>query len=242
MHYSQRLAILLMSVALWQSAATAGTAAMSKPEQQQLLEQMGLGQATSVSYRNETKAAITADAFFARITKGASFDIEKTADAKTVTLTLQAAAAPPPKSKLKRGAPLPPLSLTRVDGIPLDSKALAGKYTVLSFFFSTCAPCIQEVPELNALAQAHRDINLLAITHDPASEARQFIRTTGITWPVAADARSFMEAAGIRAFPTLMLLDPQGRIIDINQGYTPPGKGAGRMEAWLRRHVPGKKT
>lgn len=243
---SSRLSLLLLSFALWPLPGTAAAAPAPSPEQQQMLEQLGVGKAASVSYRDETKSPMTAQVFFARLAKGASFEIEKkeTGGNTAATLTLQKAAPEQPKLKLKTGGQLPPLQLTRIDGKPLDSQALAGKYTLLNFFFSTCSPCIREVPELNALALAHGDVNMVAITHDPANDAKQFIQDTGFSWPVAADARSFISAAGIRAFPTFVLLDPQGRIVDMTQGFSLQGKdkGKGKMETWLLRHLPAKKA
>ena len=66
----------------------------------------------------------------------------------------------------------------------IRSADLAGRPTLLSFFFETCVPCIKEVPVLNAFARKHAEYNYLAITFDPIADARRFVAQRKFEWPV----------------------------------------------------------
>ncbi len=113
---------------------------------------------------------------------------------------------------------LPVLEARDLSGRPVRGMQLDGRHTLLSFYFSSCVPCIQEVPALNAYREAHPELNYLAITFDPAVDARRFVSERKLSWPVVADAGRFLRDAGVRSFPGYMLLAPDGRIV---------GRGAG---------------
>ena len=113
---------------------------------------------------------------------------------------------------------LPALDARDLTGRPVRSVYHGGKHTLLSFYFSSCVPCIQEVPALNAYREAHPELNYLAVTFDPAFDARRFVSERKLNWPVVADAGRFLRAAGVRSFPAYMLVAPDGRIL---------GRGAG---------------
>lgn len=113
---------------------------------------------------------------------------------------------------------LPALEARDLTGRPVRHLDLAGKHTLLNFYFSDCAPCVQEVPALNAFREANPELNYLAITFDPAADARRFVSERKLSWPVVADAGRFLRAAGVRSFPGYMLVAPDGRILGYGQG------------------------
>lgn len=138
-------------------------------------------------------------------------------------------------SKVKRGEPFPEFHLKRLDGSSVDNNALQGKYTVVSFYFSTCAPCIKEVPELNALQERRKDINLVAVTYDSTDESRKFVQEHHLNWAIVPEARSLINAVGVKAYPTLALLDPQGKVVDMTFSGTVFANGG--LDAWLDRKI-----
>jgi peroxiredoxin len=134
--------------------------------------------------------------------------------AEKATLRLQKAQA----SAQPAPTHLPALEARDLTGRPVRNLHLDGRHTLLSFYFSGCVPCIQEVPALNAYREAHPELNYVAITFDPAVDARRFVSERKLNWPVIADAGHFLNAAGVRSFPGYMLVAPDGRIL---------GRGAG---------------
>lgn len=143
-----------------------------------------------------------------------SIAIDKSSADKLV-LRLRKSQAP---AKTKNLTHMPELEARDLTGRLVRNVDLAGKHTLLSFYFSTCAPCIQEVPALNAYRAAHPELNYLAVTFDPAADARKFVSDRKLNWPVVAGAARFLKAAGVRSFPGYMLVGPDGRIM---------GRGAG---------------
>jgi peroxiredoxin len=115
---------------------------------------------------------------------------------------------------------LPDLEARDLTGRPVRNFNFGGKLTLLNFYFSDCVPCIQEVPALNAFREAHPELNYLAITFDPAFDARRFVSERKFNWPVFADAARFLRAAGVRRFPSYMLVAPDGRIVGRGSGLS----------------------
>jgi thiol-disulfide isomerase/thioredoxin len=113
---------------------------------------------------------------------------------------------------------LPTFDLKTLDGKRLRNADLAGRPTLVNFFFETCVPCIKEAPALNAFARRHPELNYLAVTFDSQADARRFVQQRKFTWPVLADAGTFIQAAGIRGYPTYLLIAADGRVLGRGSG------------------------
>lgn len=96
----------------------------------------------------------------------------------------------------------------------LDS--LRGQWVVINYWAQWCKPCIEEIPELNALDQAHADIAVLGVNFDGAegealAEQEQAL---GVGFPTLGDDPS--ERLGQprpSVLPTTFILDPQGELV-----------------------------
>lgn len=123
--------------------------------------------------------------------------------------------APAPNTlslKIKPGHALPNFDLRTAQGKRITNKDLAGHYTLLSFYFAECVPCIAEVPTLNALAKQHKDFKLLTVTFEPRDVALRFAKKRGLQVPGLVDAQSWIDSLGVSTYPALLLIDPQGRL------------------------------
>jgi hypothetical protein len=89
----------------------------------------------------------------------------------------------------------------------------------LSFHFAACAPCIREVPALNAFRRKHPEYNYLAVTFDDTKTAKEFVAKYPLEWPVIANAKRFIDAAGITAYPALVLLSADGAVLGNGNGF-----------------------
>ncbi|MDM4765601.1 TlpA disulfide reductase family protein [Pelomonas sp. SE-A7] len=146
--------------------------------------------------------------------------------------------------KVKPGQLLPDFKLTGLNGASFDKSALTGRYSVISFFFEACTPCIAEVPALNKFRELHPELNLLAVTIDDKSAAQRYVDRYKLNWPIAIEGKSFNESIGVKSYPSFAVLDPKGRLL----GYRVLGKdptadeAAGRAEhgelaAWVKELV-----
>lgn len=111
-----------------------------------------------------------------------------------------------------RGDRFPPFELPALDGGTRRLGNLRGRYTLVSFFFADCAPCIAEAPVLVAYAREHRDMNFVAITYEDAMDAKRFAADRHFDWPILHDGQGLIDVLGVSVYPTLMLIDADGRI------------------------------
>jgi thiol-disulfide isomerase/thioredoxin len=92
-----------------------------------------------------------------------------------------------------------------------------GKGVVMNFWATWCAPCVAEMPALDALHAelADHGIDVLAVSNDfgGADVVRGFYAKHGIKHlPVLTDARSRMaQSVGVIGLPTTIFFDAEGR-------------------------------
>ena len=73
--------------------------------------------------------------------------------------------------------PAPQIRGTTLEGVQLTSKSLKGKPVVVNFWFTSCGPCIKEIPELNALANEFAGkARFLAFATDDAEPIKEFLK------------------------------------------------------------------
>jgi thiol-disulfide isomerase/thioredoxin len=104
---------------------------------------------------------------------------------------------------------------------PLSLRALRGKVVLLDFWTSGCINCLHIVPELSRLERKYRDELVVIGVHTPKFDHEQDVpalrRTLdrlGVTHPVVQDEtyRIWHEYT-VRAWPTLVLIDPAGYVV-----------------------------
>ncbi len=99
-------------------------------------------------------------------------------------------------------------------GKKLSLSALAGKPLLINYFAPWCAPCLREMPRLNALA-AEGQIAVVAINYDPTTPAElgQLATRYEIKVPLLiANADASLPFPRPGALPTSYLLDSEGKL------------------------------
>jgi peroxiredoxin len=138
------------------------------------------------------------------------------------------------------GAPAPRAEGVDLDGNPLRLSDYRGKVVVLSFWFTGCGPCIEQLPEEKALIEKFRDqpFALLSVARDrDVADSKKTAAEHGITWPTWFDKYpgEIVKQFDVRGYPTFYLLDADGRIVSKRLGR---GELASAVDAVLRRKPP----
>ncbi len=113
----------------------------------------------------------------------------------------------------------PDIALHIIDGRSIDLQKLHGRPTVVTFWATSCAICIEKVPALKALYRSlnPRGLELIAVAmaYDPPNRILAFSKKNNIPYPIALD----IDGAAARAFddvaltPTTFLIAPGGKIV-----------------------------
>ncbi|MEJ2580534.1 MAG: TlpA disulfide reductase family protein [Acidobacteriota bacterium] len=119
----------------------------------------------------------------------------------------------------------PNLAFTALDGSrQLDLESFRGRPVLMTFWASWCGPCREELPELQKLAVELADAGFALITinidQHPVQGAR-FLQKYDIDVPVYRMDQGTLQRLGLTSVPTNLLLDREGRPVQIYRGYSP---------------------
>jgi thiol-disulfide isomerase/thioredoxin len=229
----QRIAVACLFAGIGAWAHPADPTTMSEA---QYRESFGVPADMKIQYQDERGKALSHDEFVTRMKKGMSCALIKDPAKHTFTMKL---VNPGDIAVAKPVTSLPPLDFHDIAGRPVSNKTLAGKPTLLSFFFAECVPCIKEVPILNAFRRKHPEYNYLAVTFDAPEVALEFTTQRKLEWPVAADTREWQKRAGIKTYPTYVMLSETGAVLGSGTGLDTdamkdPVVGLATFEKWAK--------
>lgn len=125
-------------------------------------------------------------------------------------------------------------SLPDLDGRDILMARFANQPMVVNFWATWCAPCVEEMPTLNAMAQKMPNIQFVGIGIDTVDNIRQFVAKIPVSYPllVAGHAgislvRDLGNTAG--GLPFTVLFDAKGNMIDSILGQVHPDDLAARI-------------
>lgn len=130
--------------------------------------------------------------------------------------------------------PAQAMHLTDLQGKTHTLESYRGKWVVLNAWATWCAPCIKEMPELEALSHARSDVVVLGLAADGENvqRLRQFATALRVTYPIIAGDEKKMQEFKVRAYPTTLLFNPQGKLVLTRLGQI--------TRAELETHLPQK--
>jgi peroxiredoxin len=242
--------LLLAASLLPIRASAAGETQQSPAPQASPMSEQGFRSAMAlegvqrVEYKGADGKPLTFAAFIAEVMAGRSFDKMMAMDKSLAVMTIKAGNASPhepehaPKPSrlaVAVGGEMPPLPHADLKG---QAHALANgrTFTLLSFFFADCVPCIREIPALNALDAERDDLDIVSVTFDDTSTAKRFVQERGLKTPIVADAQGYIDAVGVKVYPTLALVSPDGHLLGVRSAYEPVGgadAGLKELRDWL---------
>ena len=111
--------------------------------------------------------------------------------------------------------PVPDIEVELIDGGRRRLRDFDGKALLLAFWAVWCEPCAEELPSLQALQDAERENGLDILTvnmNDPDDAAQQFAWALDLRMPIARYSTPIEDAFHVRALPTVIVLDRNGRL------------------------------
>lgn len=118
--------------------------------------------------------------------------------------------------------PAPHVTYQTLSGKPFVLTGQRGRLVFLDFFASWCEPCKISLPLVETYARAHPEVEVVPVdVGEPRGVVAAFAKAHGLR-NVAMDpqtlSRGFFEVQG---FPTMVVIDPQGRIRATWTGLNP---------------------
>jgi peroxiredoxin len=121
----------------------------------------------------------------------------------------------------------PAFSFQPVDDRAAPLKATPGKALVIDFAQTWCVPCRLELPEMTRLSddlKDRKDIQFVVVATDAGGDTpqrfREFAARQHIELPLAFDSgRKAYTALSVHGFPSVVVLDRNGRVRFTHEGY-----------------------
>ena len=113
------------------------------------------------------------------------------------------------------GARAPEFTLADLLGTKISLADHRGRPVIIDFWATWCAPCVQQIPVLNAFQAAHYgEVTVLGIAVDSRGieAVAPFATEHGIQYPVLLGDESLAQEYGAFGFPSLYVIAPDGSI------------------------------
>lgn len=129
-----------------------------------------------------------------------------------------------------KGNPAAAFTLTDKDGKNISLSDYKGKYVVLDFWGSWCGPCRRSHPHLVEMYNKYKDKNfdMIGLANEKTDNPEKWldaIKVDGLIWKQAnlktnEEGQSVLKNYNVKAFPTKILVDPNGNIVSFYVGDT----------------------
>jgi thiol-disulfide isomerase/thioredoxin len=112
-------------------------------------------------------------------------------------------------------------TLTDSDGKSHSLSAYRGKWLIVNFWATWCPPCLEEIPDLVAIKEARKDVDVIGIAMEfqDARQVVQFADGMFVNYPIVLGDRKISQSIGqVDGLPTTFIYDPQGKLAERHVG------------------------
>jgi peroxiredoxin len=127
-----------------------------------------------------------------------------------------------------------------LDGRKISMQSLRGRPVMISFWATTCPPCIEEAPDFIRLYNAWHPLGFeliaVAMPYDPPTRVQEFAQRHELPYPVALDIDGRITSAfgGVPYVPAAFLIAPNGTIEMNTTGRLDIDKARRIIEKYLK--------
>lgn len=129
-------------------------------------------------------------------------------------------APPPPQPARLEAVTHPTFTLPDMEGVDREFSEWDGKYRLLNFWATWCAPCRREIPLLKAFQEQHgeNDFQILGIAVDYPEQVASYAEEAQFNYPILVgqqDAMAVAESSGIEfiGMPFTMFVAKDGEYL-----------------------------
>lgn len=113
---------------------------------------------------------------------------------------------------------------------------LKGKPTLVNFWFTSCPPCIAEIPMLNELRRRFADsVNFVAVTFESKAKVEKFLQAHPFDFIQVVDATRYIKELGVRSYPLNIFVDKNGIVKEFKVGAPSSNDGDNENMARVAR-------
>ncbi len=114
----------------------------------------------------------------------------------------------------------PDIEGVTMSGEALSLQSLRGEPVLIYFWATWCGICSLTRDSIDNIAQHHAVITI-ASQSGAAADVQRYIDENNVSAPVINDEQGFIgQRYGVKAFPSIFIIDPQGEISDVEIGLS----------------------
>ncbi len=120
-----------------------------------------------------------------------------------------------------KGQYAPYFNEKNLDGEEYSTTTLYNKIVVIKFWFLSCAPCLEEIPELNQLVQKFEDnddVVFIAPATDENEAVKKFIARRQFDYTILTNAYDIHGDFKVSGYPTHLVIGKDGNVKEVVSG------------------------
>jgi peroxiredoxin/outer membrane lipoprotein-sorting protein len=125
---------------------------------------------------------------------------------------------------LKLDSQAPEFTLNDGTGKPVSLTSLKGKVVILDFWGTWCVWCVKAMPKIQKVAEYFKgkkvEVMGISCQEPDGADPVKFMKDKNLTYNTLLKGDEVSQKFGVTGFPTLYVLDKQGKIIHIGVGYS----------------------